>query len=176
MYIPMYPANITVNELFQYNDDDITPLPILNVRKRTVVILQRSICLHPSALITVSSKLLEMGAFQAEASSSSASSTLDVATSAHTKYDAEAALELEPIDTPFPYQPETPRSPHTAAKHRRLDGLLNKARSQFPFLYQRARTGLLYLRGPRPKKDLPGERMIDFVVQLDRGSDVLVPL
>lgn len=126
-------------------------------------------CSHPfsptrrsshSAATARLKNFLAMGAFQAEASSSSASSTLDVP-SAQTKSDPENAYELGPVDTLLHQTATNP-----SIRRRRLDVLNDRARSRFPFLYQRIRTGLLYLRGPRPKEDLPGEISIDNAIAL----------
>lgn len=92
-----------------------------------------------------------MGNFQAEASSSSGSSTVDLP-GTRSKLELFELEPIERVDASLPFQ--TARSSSSRPDFRQR--LLEHARSHFPFIYERSKSTLLYVRGPRPKEDLPG--------------------
>ena len=96
-----------------------------------------------------------MGSSQADTGSRSSSAVFNDQPRASRKYDEEHALAVDtaPADSPGPGSPSqsilnAPRTPK--------ERFLAQSRSKFPLLYDRITKVVYYIRGPRPKIDLPG--------------------
>ena len=100
-----------------------------------------------------------MGKLQAEATSSVSSTLLEGRRDSSPKFEQSNTFAIDDSgDTDEGLSPPdlTRTGARTALIHLYLRRFLLRARSRYPSLYERTRKFVLYVRGPRPKIDLPG--------------------